>query len=226
MPRPAGETQETSPKGGPREPRRLPPAPGEPAAGQDATDPGQDVLEATKQVAHLLKAQDRSFALAGGVAAYAHGVPRRSPHDTDFCVLREDVDAITETLTSAGLRVWRPPEDWLVKAEYHGCTIDLIFSLSDRPVGKEMLERAEMMPIDSVWMPVLSATDLIGSQLRALSEHHCDYGALLPIARTLRERVDWAEVRRQADGRPMAVAFLYLLELLDVIRPTGEDAPR
>jgi hypothetical protein len=199
---------------------------GEPAVRADGSDPSQEILEATKQVAHLLKADERSFALAGSVAAYAHGVPRRSLHDADFCVLREDVDAIAETLTSAGLRVWRPPEDWLVKAEYRGSTIDLIFSLSDRPVGQELLARAEMLPVDSMWMPVLTATDLIGSQLSALSEHHCDFGALLPIARTLRERVDWSEVRRQADGRPMALAFLYLLELLDVIRPPGEDPHR
>ncbi|GAA2778789.1 hypothetical protein GCM10019017_24840 [Streptomyces showdoensis] len=66
-------------------------------------------------------------------------------------------------------------------------------------------------------MPVIAPTDLMASRLAALSEHHCDFGALLPVARGLRERVDWDEVRKITDGRPMAAAFLYLLELLEVI---------
>ena len=57
--------------------------------------------------------------------------------------------------------------------------------------------------------------DLVVSQLTAFSEHHCDFGVALPLARTLRERVDWTEVRRSAEGRAMAEAFLFLLERLD-----------
>ncbi|GAA2999398.1 nucleotidyltransferase family protein [Kitasatospora albolonga] len=185
------------------------------------SDRQQGVLEATKQVAQLLKSEGHPFALAGSVAAYAHGVSRRSPHDTDFCVLRSDVEAITKTLGAAGLRVWQPPEDWLVKAEYQGHAIDLIFALADRPVDTGLLERAEVRPVYSVWMPVLAPTDLVGSQMEAFSEHHCDYGALLPVARTLRERVDWAYLRRRSEERPMALAFLHLLELLDVIPAHG-----
>lgn len=193
---------------------------------QDApADPWQGILEATKQVAGLLKASGHRFALAGSVAAYAHGVARRTVHDTDFCVLREDAADVVDVLRGAGLRVWSPPEDWLVKADFRGHPIDLIFDLSDRPVTAELLERAQVLPVDSVWMPVLSPTDLMASQLTAFSEHHCDFGATLPVARTLRERVDWAAVRERCRGLPMADAFLFLLERLDVIGPEEPTLP-
>ncbi len=177
----------------------------------------QAVLDATKQLAGCLKADGRRFALTGGVAAYALGVPRRSLHDADFCILREEAGEVTTLLGKAGIRVWEPPEDWLIKAEWQGQTIDLIFELGGQPVTPDLLERATVMPVDSVRMPVLSPTDLVVSQLTAFSEHHCDFGVVLPLARTLRERVDWAEVRRSAEGRAMAEAFLFLLERLDVI---------
>ncbi|MEV7178954.1 nucleotidyltransferase family protein [Kitasatospora sp. NPDC093679] len=197
-----------------------------PAAGGDGgQDPSQGILEATKQVARLLKASGHRFALAGSVASYAHGVPRRTLHDTDFCVLRDEIEAVTEVLNGSGMEVWSPPEDWLVKTEFQGQQIDLIFSLSDRPVSAELLERAVARPVDSVWMPVLAPTDLMVSQLTPFSEHHCDFGRVLPLARTLREQIDWAEVRSRCSGLPMAEAFLYLLERLDVIGPSGEETP-
>lgn len=68
-------------------------------------------------------------------------------------------------------------------------------------------------------MPVLAPTDLMGSQLAAFSEHHCDFGAVLPIARVLRERIDWDLLRRENAGSPMPEAFLFLLERLNVIEP-------
>ena len=131
--------------------------------------------------------------------------------------MREEAGEVAELLGKAGIRVWEPPEDWLIKAEWQGQTVDLIFELCGRSVTPDLLGRAAVLPVDSVRMPVLSPTDLIVSQLTAFSEHHCDFGAVLPLARTLRERVDWEEVRRSADGSPMAQAFLFLLERLDVI---------
>ncbi|MFB7669259.1 hypothetical protein ACFC1R_36005 [Kitasatospora sp. NPDC056138] len=70
-------------------------------------------------------------------------------------------------------------------------------------------------------MPVLALTDLLTSLIGAFSEHHCDFGAVLPIARTLRERIDWDVVRAKAQGGPMPEAFLFLLERLDVVAPAG-----
>ncbi|HEY3869664.1 MAG TPA: hypothetical protein VGM10_14980 [Actinocrinis sp.] len=179
------------------------------------------IRDAAKQVGSLLKAGDYRFALAGGVAAYAHGVPLSLRHDADFCILREDADAVARTLEQAGVEVYQPPEDWLIKAQCRGEAIDLIFELARVPVDPELFARAPVLSVDSVRMPVIAATDLIGSLLAAFSEHHCDFGAVLPLARLLREKVEWAELRARFGAEPMAGAFLFLLERLDVIEPVS-----
>lgn len=181
-------------------------------------DRSQAILEATKHVAATLKSGGHSFALAGSVAAYAHGVPVSLQHDADFCILREDAAVVTEALENADVEVRTPPEDWLIKARSHGEEIDLIFELAQQPVTAELLGRAEILPVDSVRMPVLSPTDLVSSLLAAFSEHHCDFGAVLPIARGLREKIDWDRVRREHRDSPMPDAFLYLLERLEIIQ--------
>ncbi|MFI9586671.1 nucleotidyltransferase family protein [Streptomyces sp. NPDC052236] len=180
-------------------------------------DRTQAILEAAKQVAARLKSLGLPFALAGSVAAYAHGVPVSLQHDVDFCILREDAEAVTEALESVGIEVHTPPEDWLLKARSHGEQIDLIFELAKQWETRELLGRAEILPVDSVRMPVLTPTDLLNSLLAAFSEHHCDFGPVLPIARALREKIDWELLRRQHQDSPMPDAFLYLLERLGVI---------
>ncbi|MFF8837363.1 nucleotidyltransferase family protein [Streptomyces sp. NPDC015130] len=201
-----------------------------PADGSRSTDlpadHSQAILETTKEVGAVLKASGLPFALVGGVAVYAHGIPVRLQHDTDFAVRREDAELATRALRERGIRIVDPPEDWLVKARSGGEEIDLIFALAGRPVTTELLDRAQTLPVDSVHMPVLAPSDLMISRLLALSEHHCDFGTLLPVARGLRERVDWARVREETGGAPMAMAFLYLLELLDVLPHGSASASR
>ncbi|WP_328394421.1 nucleotidyltransferase family protein [Streptomyces sp. NBC_00390] len=190
-------------------------------------DHTQAILETTKQVASLLKMSGYPFALAGSVAAHAHGVPAVLKHDTDFCIRHEDVDGVVEALRQGGVEIVPAPEDWLVKARAGGEEIDLIFELAHRPVTSEMLESAPVLPVDSVRMSVLTPYDLLSSRLAALSEHHCDFGPLLTIARTLRELIDWDALRAEHQQEPLPDAFLYLLERLGVIEPRepGEARP-
>jgi hypothetical protein len=185
-------------------------------------DHSRAILEATKRVGVLLKRKGHAFALAGSVAVYAHGGSENLQHDADFCVSPDDAEAVTATLRDAGLTVYRPPEDWLMKAECFGQDIDIIFELAHRPVTSDMLARARELPVDSVRMPVLAPTDLLWSLIAAFSEHHCDFGAVLPVARALREKVDWDRMRRECEDDPMPAAFFFLLERLDVIAPQKE----
>ncbi|MYS24887.1 Uncharacterised nucleotidyltransferase [Streptomyces sp. DvalAA-14] len=182
-------------------------------------DRTQAILEATKEMAARLKAGGHAFALAGSVAAYAHGVVPSFQHDVDFCITPDTADAVADTLTEAGIPVRRPPEDWLIKARCLDQDIDLIFELGHVPVDEALLRRAPVMPVEAVRMPVLSATDLLASLLRSFSEHHCDFGAVLPVARALREKTDWAQLRRDYGAQPMPDAFFYLLERLEIIPP-------
>ncbi|UQW99609.1 nucleotidyltransferase family protein [Streptomyces sp. RerS4] len=180
-------------------------------------DHTQAILETTKRVAALLKAAGRPFALAGSVAAFAHGLPARFQHDTDFCVRPEDSEVVIKALEDGGIAMRPAPEDWLVKGRSGGEEIDLIFELARRPVSTELLARAEIRPVDSVWMPVLAPTDLMEARLTALCEHYCDYGDLLPMARMLREQIDWDRMNREHRDNPLSDAFLYLLERLHVV---------
>ncbi|WP_237296555.1 nucleotidyltransferase family protein [Streptomyces sp. 3211] len=196
--------------------------PGVPLPGGDGPDGNlphdhtQAILETTKRVAALLKASGQPFALAGSVAAFAHGVPAGFQHDTDFCVRPEDADAVIRALEDGGIAMRRAPEDWLVKGRAGGEEIDLIFELARRPVSTELLERAVVRPVDSVWMPVLAPTDLMDARLTALCEHYCDFGDLLPMARMLREQIDWDRLNRAHRSAPLPDAFLYLLERLQI----------
>ncbi|MGW1325560.1 nucleotidyltransferase family protein [Streptomyces antibioticus] len=187
-------------------------------------DRSQAILETTKKVGAVLKRAGHRLALAGSVAVYAQGGSARGglQHDADFCVLPEDAEAVAAALRDAGLTVRVPPEDWLLKTTCLGQDVDIIFELSYGPVTAELLDRADDLPVDSVQMPVLSATDLLVGLNSAFSEHHCDFGAVLPVARALREKVDWTEVRRRCGDRPMPAAFLYLLERLNVIEEEGQ----
>jgi hypothetical protein len=186
-------------------------------------DRSQAILQAAKQVGSILKRKGHAFALAGSVAAYAHGSTQSLQHDVDFCFRPEDADAVAATLREAGLPVYAPPEDWLLKSSCLGQQVDLIFELAHQPVTTDVLQRARELSVDSVFMPVLSPTDLVQSLVAAFSEHHCDFGAVLPIARTLREKVDWDAVRRSCGGDPMPDAFLYFLERLQVIEPRPKE---
>ncbi|MFF8268531.1 nucleotidyltransferase family protein [Streptomyces sp. NPDC016562] len=195
-------------------------SPPDPPGGALPKDHTQAILETTKRVASLLKSSGQPFALAGSVAAFAHGLPANFQHDTDFCVRPQDAETVVKALEDGGIDMRQAPEDWLVKGRAGGEEIDLIFELARRPVSTELLERASVKAVDSVWMPVLSPTDLMDSRLAALCEHYCDFGDLLPMARMLREQIDWERLYRDHGDSPLADAFLYLLRQLRVI-----DAP-
>ena len=167
----------------------------------------------------LMKAEI-PFALVGGYASWARGAPEPS-HDADFAVTEKDVDRAKEAIAAAGLEVEQPAENWLFKAFHHGQLVDVLYRMVGEPVTEDLLDRADVLEVLAVRMPVLSATDVLSSKLRVLGEHYCDFSRLLPVARALREQIDWEVVRREVGDNPYARAFLYLL---DDLRVTPSDA--
>lgn len=163
------------------------------------------------------------FAVAGGAAAYARGgLPPE--HDIDFVVRPGDVPAATAALAGAGLRLVDPPEDWLVKAFNGDDMLDLIFCLAGEPVTADLLDRAGVVKVGAARLPVLTATDLVISWLRAFSEAHADFARVLAMVRPIREQPDWPAVRAATRGSAFAAAFLVLLEQLHVIEPAEVPA--
>jgi hypothetical protein len=176
-----------------------------------------DLLATMKRVAAVLKRNDIPFALAGSFAVYARG-GFSSDHDVDFLLRQQDADKALEALAAEGFTVEHPPEDWLVKVYDEDRLVDLIFRPVERPVTDETLARhTSVLSVHAVSMPVLAATELMIHKLLSFSQHYCDFTKGLPVARSLREQIDWLHVRKETEQSPYATAFLVLLELLEVI---------
>jgi hypothetical protein len=172
--------------------------------------------EALKLVAVCLKEAGIQFALGGGYGAWARGGPEPD-HDVDFVVAAADVEKARAALGDRGLRVEQPTEDWLFKVFHGDALVDVIHHLQGQPLSAESLQDAEELEVLSVRMPVLSATELLTEKLLALDEHDCDFSRLLPVARALREQVDWDEVDAATRGNDFAAAFLVLLGRLGIV---------
>ena len=176
----------------------------------------EDLREALKRVAVTLKQSGIPFALIGGYAVWARGGPEPD-HDVDFMVAQDDAAAAAEWLAGEGFQVVQPPEDWLFKVFTDGTMVDIIHRDAGLPATREVVADADELEVLSVQMPVLSATELLVHKLMAMDEHACDFGRQLPVARALREQVDWSRVRDETGTSPYAEAFLHLLERLEVI---------
>jgi predicted nucleotidyltransferase len=181
------------------------------------------LVEAMKHAGAALRDADIRFALAGGLACWARGGPA-TDHDVDFLVKPEDAEAAEKALSRAGLRPERPPEDWLLKAHHDDVVVDLIFRPSSGPVTDEMLDRAEIREVMAMRLPVMSLEDVLVTKLLALTEQEPDFGAVLEIARTLREQIHWDEVREQTTSSPFAKAFFTLIEELGIYPSRAEAA--
>ncbi|TKJ16608.1 nucleotidyltransferase family protein [Blastococcus sp. CCUG 61487] len=181
------------------------------------TDPRENVRDLLKRTAVALKEGGVPFALCGGYAAWVRGAPEPD-HDADFLVPAGEAERAAKVLADAGLQVVDPAEDWLLKIERDDVFVDVLWRTCGHPVETDLIERAETMPVLSVHMPVLTATDIMTTKLMALEEHYCDFGRMLPVARALREQVDWPLVARDVAGNDFAVVFLVLLARLGVVQ--------
>ena len=180
-----------------------------------STEPFESILGAMRKGAGALKDAGVPFLLGGGLACSARGGPP-TDHDVDFLVRPEHAESGLEALARAGMETERPPEHWLYKAYDDGILVDLIFEPSGLRVNEGMFTRAEELEVRAVRMWVASLDDVVTTKLMALSEQDLDYRAVLEIARTLREQIDWTWVRDQTVRSPYAKAFFTLVEELGI----------
>ncbi|MBE1462663.1 putative nucleotidyltransferase [Kibdelosporangium phytohabitans] len=173
-------------------------------------------MRTVTKVAAALRPTGVSFALTGGCAVYARGGPE-TEHDVDILILEQDVPTAVKALVEAGFRAADPPEEWLTKVYDGDRLVDLIFRANERQVTPEMLDHAEEMRVGPTVMRVQHGTEVMIGKLLALEVHRCDLAALLPIARALREQIDWGRVREQTAESPYAEAFLLLCDRLGII---------
>lgn len=175
-----------------------------------------DLESALKKSAAALRGADVPFLLGGSLASWARGGPE-TRHDLDLMIKPEDVERATATLQDAGMRPEDPPEEWLAKAWDGDTLIDLIHHPKGAQVDDDLFARGEVMSVLGMEMRVMALEDVLVTKLMALDEHSLRYASLLPIARALRERIDWDDVRTRTQESPWARAFFVMLEGLGVI---------
>jgi hypothetical protein len=174
-----------------------------------------NLRSALKLSTSTLKADGVPFALGGGYALWVHGGPEPA-HDVDVVVPETAVPAAVKSLENAGFRIERPPEDWLFKAYLDDDLVDVLHRLTGVEVDQQLIDSANEVELLGVRIPVLPPTPIMIAKLRSLSEHYCDFAALLPAFRAVREQLDWAEITSAVAGHPFAEAFLFLLNRLEI----------
>src|SRR3954452_2122643 len=196
---------------------------------QDDEQPFSDFESALKKSAAPLRGACISSLLGEVLASGPRGGPE-TRHDLDLVLKPEDVEPALEALKAVGMQPEDPPEEWLVKAWDGDVLIDLIFSPKGMPVDDAVIARGEVMSVLGMEMRVMALEDVLVTKLMALSEHSLRYESLLPIARALREQVDWDDVRARTSESPFARAFFVMPEGLGIFSgaepTTGGRQPR
>ena len=173
------------------------------------------MLATLKRSAGALREAGIPFMLGGGLACWERGGPE-SDHDLDLMVKPEDAEQALATLASIGMRPEKPSEGWLYKAFDGDVMVDIIFSPVGVAITDEVLARAEMLEVEAQPMLVMTLEDVLVTKLLALDENSLDYKAVLQIARSLRERIEWEDVRARTASSAYAAAFFTLVEELGV----------
>ena len=184
-----------------------------------------ELVEAMKRSVAALDGAGVPYLLGGGLGCWARGGPPSS-NDIDLMVKREDAERAQEALVAAGMRPETPPEQWLLKAWDGEILIDLIFEPSGMRIDDEAIARGETMSVEAMQVRVMDLDDILVTKLFALDEHSADYRDLLLITRSLREQIDWEQLRERTAASPFAAAFFTLAEGLEIVPVPVADGSR
>lgn len=180
----------------------------------------EEILAPLKRAAAALRDAGIPYAVGGGVAFYAYG-GAPSDHDLDLMLREADAAKAQQVLADAGMRPDDPPEEWLLKVYDGQVLVDLIHHPEGLPITDAVLQRAEVRSLAAMSVPVVALDDVLVTRLLAFNERSFDVVGMLPVARAVREQVDWSAVRERTAASPFAQTFLDLLARLDIAPPTS-----
>jgi predicted nucleotidyltransferase len=178
--------------------------------------PLNGMVPTLKKAAAALRDAGIPFLVAGGVASWVRGGPP-TDHDLDFLIKPEDAEKALNVLGETGMRMERPPEEWLYKAHDGDVLVDLIFNPAGLDVDDELIARGEEREVEAMTMRVMRPEDLLVSKIMAMTEHSINYRSCLEIARSLREQIDWDDVRKRTESSPYGRAFFVIAEGLEIV---------
>jgi hypothetical protein len=173
------------------------------------------LTDSLKRSIAALERQEIPYVLGGGLGCWARGGPPSS-NDIDLMLKPEDAERAQEALAEAGMRPETPPEQWLRKAWDGDILIDLIYEPSGMVVDDEVIARGEEMSVEAMQIRVMDLDDILTTKLLALDEHSADYRDLILITRSLREQIDWDQLRERTAASPFARAFFALADGLEI----------
>ena len=174
------------------------------------------LLATMKRAGASLRESGIDHMLGGGLAIWARGGPP-TDHDVDFYVRERDAARALEALVESGLREDHPPEDWLYKVWDGDNLVDVIFRPAGGVIDDEHFDRATVVEVNALRLRVASIDDVLVTKLLAITEQDPDYRAILEVARSLREQVDWNDVEARTKQSPFARAFFTLGEGLGIV---------
>jgi Nucleotidyl transferase of unknown function (DUF2204) len=165
------------------------------------------------------------FLLGGSLACWARG-GAETRNDLDFMVKEEDAETALRALADAGMKPEHPLEMWLLKAWDGDVLVDLIHHPIGVEITDQVIARGVERDVAAMRVRVMALEDVMTSKLLALGEHALDLESSLQIARSLREQIDWGQVRARTAQSPYARAFLHLVEELGIAQPEHPQAHR
>ncbi len=166
-----------------------------------------DLTEPFRDFVTLFERQRIPYALMGGMAVAAHGLPRPT-HDVDFTISlpRERLQAFYEAATELGYAV---PEafqgGWVdrvagmplvrVQMWVRGKPVDIDLFLAESPYQMELLKRKVRVEVEGLEAWLVSPEDLI--LLKLIAARPRDYGDIADIL-FVQGQLDEAYLRRWA----------------------------
>jgi hypothetical protein len=195
------------------------------AEGLGKNEVAPELTNSLKRSIAALEAGDVPYILGGGLGCWARGGPPSS-NDIDLMLKPEDAERAQAALAEAGMRPENPPEQWLRKAWDGDILIDLIYEPSGMTIDDEVIARGEVMSVEAMEIRVMDLDDILTTKLLALDEHSADYRDLILITRSLREQIDWEQLRERTASSPFAAAFFALADGLQISpgAPAGASA--
>jgi len=185
------------------------------AEGLGKSEVAKELTDSLKRSVAALEAPGIPYVLGGGLGCWARGGPPSS-NNIDLMVKPEDAERAQQALAEAGMRPDTPPEQWLLKAWDGDILIDLIFEPSGMRIDDEVIARGDVLSVMAMQTRVMDLDDILTTKLLAVDEHSADYRDLILITRSLREQIDWAQLRERTAGSPFAAAFFALADGLEI----------
>jgi predicted nucleotidyltransferase len=154
-------------------------------------------ISALKKVMDFLHEHNVPFAIIGGIANAVRGRPRAT-EDIDLKVLIRD-RTIAEFRQLAESRFAPHRRPWLAKAEsalivsveVEGTVVDMLAAVL--PYEEQAIERAELVEVDGIPLPICSAEDLIIH--KAISNRSQDWIDIEGVLIRQRGKLDLAYIR-------------------------------